>query len=384
MKELNDKKIRLALIFGGQSSEHDVSCVSATTVASVLDRNKYDITFIGITKDGHWILVEDENIIASREWERSIVEAKDAEARAEALEKLPRAIISPDTEHSMIIKKDGKYEVRPLDVALPIMHGLFGEDGTIQGLFELAHIPYTGCGHLSSAVTMDKFFTKVIADSVGVDQAAYVGVRDYEVKDRDGYEAPDIDKVVEKIETTREYPVFVKPSCAGSSMGITKAHNREELIEGLKLAAEHDSKILVEESILGREIECAVFGYGDNAYAAGVGEVVAAAEFYDFDAKYNNSESLTVTSPELPEGKAEEIMETALKIYRACDCFGFARVDFFLEKGTDRVVFNEINAIPGHTAISMYPMLMEKAGHPMSEYMDRMIMMAYERHNYNK
>ena len=354
-------KTRVALIFGGQSSEHDVSCVSASTVAKAIDRDKYDIIFIGITKEGHWLLVEDEDTISDRRWEKL---------------NGPRAIISPDTDHSLIIKKDDSYEVQKIDVAFPVLHGLFGEDGTIQGLFEMAHIPYVGCGHLSSAITMDKFFTKVIADSVEVEQAKYVGVRDYEV-------APDkIKKTVERIESEREYPMFVKPSCAGSSMGITKAHNREELISGLKLAASHDSKILVEEMISGREIECAVSGYGDNAFAAGVGEIVAAAEFYDFDAKYNNADSKTVINPDLPEGKAEEFKEKALAIYKACDCFGMARVDFFLEDGTGRVVFNEINTIPGHTSISMYPMIMDSDGHPMKEYINRLIEMAYERHDY--
>ena len=238
----------------------------------------------------------------------------------------------------------------------------------------MASIPYVGCGHLASAITMDKFFTKVIADSVNVAQASYVPVRSFELED--------VEKVVEKIESAKEYPVFVKPSNAGSSVGITKAHNREELIEGLKLAAKHDTKILVEETINGREIECAVYGYGGNAFASGVGEIVAAAEFYDYDAKYNNAASKTVLDPDIPADKLEEIREAAVKIYRACDCFGMSRVDFFLEKDTNRVVFNEINTIPGHTSISMYPMLMERAGHPMSEYVNNLLEMAYERHNY--
>ena len=367
-------KKKIALIFGGQSSEHDVSCVSATTVAGALDRDKYDITFIGITRDGHWILVEDERTISGREWEQEYVNASD-DAKSEVLSRLPRAIISPDTAHSLIIRRGNEFSVETIDVAFPVLHGLYGEDGTIQGLFEMAHIPYVGCGHLASAITMDKFFTKVIADSIGVDQAGFVGVRDFEVKE------DKIEETVKRIEAEREYPMFVKPSCAGSSMGITKAHDRDELIKGLKIAADNDSKILVEETINGREIECAVFGYGGNAFASGVGEIVAAAEFYDFDAKYNNEESKTIIGPELPEGKAEEIRKKAVAIYRACDCFGLARVDFFLEKGTDRVVFNEINTIPGHTSISMYPMLMEAAGHPMSEYLDRLIEMADERHS---
>ncbi len=347
--------VNLVVIFGGMSSEHDVSCVSADTILKALDREKYSVTCVGITKDGRWYLVEDEGTIKNLEWEKT---------------EHPTAVISPATDHKLIIHGEDGYKEQDIDVVFPVLHGLYGEDGTIQGLLEMAHIPYVGCGHLSSAVTMDKFFTKVIADSINVDQAKYVGVRRYELSDMDG--------VVARIEKEREYPVFVKPSCAGSSMGITKAHNREELIEGLKLAAEHDTKILVEESIKGREIECAVYGSGDDTFATGVGEILAAAEFYDFDAKYNNEDSQTILDPDIPEEAREEIRDKAVRIFRACDGFGLARVDFFLED-TGRVVFNEINAIPGHTSISMYPMLMERAGHSMPEYIDGLIEMAYKR-----
>lgn len=355
--------IKVALIFGGQSSEHEVSCVSAATVAGALRRDTVEPVYIGITRRGHWILVEDPESIRDMSWEEHIDEST------------PRAILSPDTDHKLIIRRGESFELKDIDVAFPVLHGLFGEDGTIQGLFEMAHIPYVGCGHLSAAVTMDKLFTKIIADSINVDQARYVGVRDYELDD--------MDRVVSRVEAEREYPVFVKPSCAGSSMGITKAHNREELVAGLRLAAEHDSKILVEESISGRELECAVFGYGDDVIAAGIGEVLAAAEFYDYDAKYNNAESKTVIDPELPEGVADELMETAIRIFRACDGFGFARVDFFLEERTNRIIFNEINAIPGHTAISMYPMIMENAGRSMESYIEELIEMSFKRHHYD-
>lgn len=363
-------KKNLVVIFGGRSSEHEVSCVSAATVIGAVDKEKYNIFLVGITKDGQWLLVDSVDSIRDGSWRKSKVSA----------------VISPDKARELVVRekpeeKNGVteygrvYSVK-VDVAFPVLHGLFGEDGTIQGLFEMASLPYVGCGHLSSAITMDKFFTKVIADSVKVDQAAYVPVRSFELSD--------MDAVVKKVEAEKEYPVFIKPSNAGSSVGISKAHNREELIEGLKLAAKHDTKILVEEAINGREIECAVFGYGDKAIASGVGEIVAAAEFYDYDAKYNNAASKTLIDPDVPAEKVEEIRQAALKIYKACDCFGMARVDFFLERGTDRVVFNEINTIPGHTSISMYPMLMERAGHPMAEYINEMIEMAYERHKYEK
>jgi len=357
-KELAMEKMNLAVIFGGMSSEHDVSCVSAVTVIKAINKEKYNIYLIGITKDGHWLKVSDTESITDGSWVNGKV----------------KAAILPDTDKSLIFMEDGKHETIRIDRAFPVMHGLFGEDGTIQGLFELAHIPYVGCGTLSSAVTMDKFFTKVIVEPLGIAQARFVPVRSYELKD--------MDKAVAKVEAAQEYPVFVKPSNAGSSQGVSKARNRKELEAALTLAAKHDTKILVEETIVGREIECAVFGHDDSIIASGVGEILAAAEFYDFDAKYNNAESKTVIGPELPEGKVKEIQEAAKKIFAAVDGFGLSRVDFFLEKGTNRVVFNEINTIPGHTAISMYPMLMKAAGHELSDYIDELISMSLERHLY--
>ncbi len=352
---MSDVKKKVVILFGGQSSEHDVSCISGATVAEAVDKDKYEVYLLGITKEGRWVLVDSVEDIRSGAWRESGREA----------------LIAPSSDRRMLVKDGDSYTEITVDVVFPVLHGLYGEDGTVQGLLKLAHIPFAGCGHLSAAITMDKFFTKVIADSVGVAQAAYEPVRDYELKD--------MDSVVARVEAFRDYPLFIKPSNAGSSVGITKAHNREELIKGLKLAAENDSKILVEEAINGREIECAVYGYGDNAVAMGLGEIVAAAEFYDFDAKYNNAESKTLIDPDMPEDKKKEIKDVAVAIYRACDCFGFSRVDFFLEEGTNRVVFNEINTIPGHTSISMYPMLLEAAGHPMKEYVNSLIEMAYER-----
>lgn len=364
-------KRNLAVLFGGCSSEHEVSCVSVVTVANAVDLEKFNVILIGITKDGRWKLVSSVEEIQSGAW----------------VDSTKTAVISPDTSKELIIYDssaelgDGSLEscklaaeTIKLDVAFPVLHGLFGEDGTIQGLFEMAHLPYVGCGCLSSAVTMDKFFTKVIVDPLDVAQAKYVPVRSYELKD--------MDKVVARVESAHQYPVFIKPSNAGSSKGVSKAHNREELEAGLIEAARHDTKILVEETINGREVECAVFGYGENVVAAGVGEILAAADFYDFDAKYNNAESKTIIEPELPEGKREEIMEAAKKIYLAVDGYGLSRVDFFLEYETNRVVFNEINTIPGHTAISMYPMIMGAAGYDLKTYVDKLIEMAYERHNY--
>ena len=348
-------KKRVCIIFGGRSSEHGVSIVSAATVARAIPGDRYDKVLIGITKKGEWLLAPTISSMEDGSWTKSTV----------------HAVISPETDHTLIIMEGDHFEKLHIDVAFPVLHGLWGEDGTIQGLFELGNLPYVGCGYLSGAVTMDKFFTKVIVKNLGIDQADYVPVRSYELED--------MDAVVAKVEAAFSYPVFVKPSNAGSSMGISKAHDRAELIEGLKIAAGHDKKILVEEAIVGRELECAVFGHDEDCFASGMGEILSAGEFYDFDAKYHNEASKTVIDPELPEGKLEEFREKAIAIYKACDSFGFARVDFFLEEGTNRVIFNEINAIPGHTPISMYPMLMERAGHPMKEYVVKLIEMSEKR-----
>lgn len=259
-----------------------------------------------------------------------------------------------------------------VDVVFPVLHGMNGEDGTLQGLLELAQIPYVGCGVLASACSMDKFYTKIIVDAIGIRQAKFVGVRRGELTD--------MDEVVSRVEKELDYPVFVKPSKAGSSQGVSKAEDREGLVAALRLAAQHDSKILVEENIVGRELECAVLG-GAEAKASGVGEILAADTFYSYEAKYNNEDSRTVVGPELPEGRTEEIRRDAEAIFKALDCYGLSRVDFFLTKDTEEVVFNEINTLPGFTAISMYPMLWEAEGVDKKELIQRLIDLAMVRYD---
>ena len=232
---------------------------------------------------------------------------------------------------------------------------------------ELAQIPYVGCGVLSSAVSMDKVYTKIIAKNARINQADFVCVMKDEIEKK---------SVLNKIEKKLGYPCFIKPANAGSSVGITKAHNRQELESGLKLASEHDRKILVEEFIDGHEVECAVLGSVEKADASTVGEIFSAAEFYDYDAKYNNAESKTVIPAQLDESVIEEIRKTALKVFKAVDGSGLARVDFFVEKGTNRVIFNELNTLPGFTSISMYPKLWESAGKPIEELIDELISLA--------
>ena len=350
---MNKKSV--AVIFGGQSSEHEVSCISATTIINNINTEKYQIIMIGITKDGRWLKVDKVEDIVSGEWRNSTI----------------TAVISPDASQKSILYLDGeKMEKATVDVVFPAMHGLNGEDGTIQGLLELAQIPYVGCGVLASAVSMDKLYTKIIVDTLHIRQAKYVAVLRKQMED--------MEEVTSRVESCLEYPVFVKPSNAGSSQGVSKAKNREELIAALELAVKHDRKILVEETIVGREIECAVLG-GKEVKASGVGEILAAADFYDYEAKYNNPESKTVISPELPAGVEEQIRKAAVEIFTAVDGFGLSRVDFFVEHETNEVIFNEINTLPGFTSISMYPMLWDAKGIKKPELVEMLIEMAVER-----
>lgn len=350
-------KQTIAVLFGGQSSEHVVSCMSAANVIEQIDREKYEMILIGITEEGHWILTPSAEEIRSGAWKEGTVSA----------------VLSPDATKKCILVtgEDGTTEVK-VDVVFPVLHGLFGEDGTVQGLLELARIPYVGCGVLASAVSMDKLYTKVIVENLGIRQARFVPVMRPELEH--------MEAVVEKVEKELSYPVFVKPSNAGSSRGVNKADDRAELEAALKEAACHDRKVLVEETIVGHEVECAVFGGGrTEVTASGVGEILAAAEFYDFDAKYYNEESRTVVDPQLPGNAAEVIRQNAMAIFKAVDGYGLSRVDFFVtEEG--EVVFNEINTMPGFTAISMYPMLWEARGISKAELVEKLIRHAMERY----
>ena len=348
-------KKTVAVLFGGQSSEHEVSCVSATTIISNMNHDLYNVIIIGITKDGKWVKVPSVEDIKSGDWVKGKV----------------NAIISPDaTQKAVLFIEGNKVTVEKVDVVFPALHGLYGEDGTVQGLLELAKIPYVGCGVLSSAVSMDKLYTKIIVDNLGIRQAKYIPVHKKDLTK--------VEQVVEQVEKTLKYPVFVKPSNAGSSRGISKANNKEELIKGLYSAAEHDRKLLVEEGIVGREVECAVLG-GNEPKASGVGEIVAAADFYDYDAKYNNQESKTIIGPDLPGNTAETIREYAVRIFKAVDGYGLSRVDFFVEEETGEVVFNEINTLPGFTAISMYPMLWEAKGIGKPQLVEKLMQLALAR-----
>ena len=350
-------KLTVAVIFGGQSSEHEVSRVSASTIISNLDPEKYYVIPVGITKDGKWMIYNGpvENI-KNGEWEKFGTPA----------------VLSPDASQKGLLKTvGGKVKLIPIDLAFPVLHGKYGEDGTIQGLFELAQIPYVGNGVLSSSISMDKAFTKIIAKNAKIPQAKYVEVHSEDLKR--------IKTTASKIEKKLGYPCFVHPANAGSSVGITKAHNKEELMEGLKVAAVHDSKIVVEEGIVGREIECAVLGNRGHVEASCVGEIFSAGEFYDYDAKYNNAESKTVVPAEISPEKQDEIRKMAVKVFNAVDGSGLARVDFFVENETENVIFNELNTLPGFTPISMYSMLWAACGKSTAELLDNLIELALER-----
>lgn len=351
------KKV-VVVLFGGQSSEHEISKKSAFTIISNLSKDKYSVIPIYISKDGQWKIYDGpiENI-CNTEWEAYST----------------NAIISPDVSHKGIIRIVGdKIKIMPIDVVIPVLHGKWGEDGTIQGLLELAKIPYVGCGVLSSAVCMDKLYTKIIANSIGIEQANYKVVYKYEIEN--------INSIYKDIEKEIGYPCFIKPANAGSSKGISKANNKQELLDAINNALLYDIKVIIEQNINGREVECAVLGNYD-VKATNVGEVLSALEFYDYDAKYNNPESKTVIPANIEESISKEIQEKAIKIFKALDGRGLSRVDFFIENDTNKVIFNEINTFPGFTSISMYHTIWKNKGILLPELLDNLIELAFEDFN---
>lgn len=354
--------MKIAVIFGGKSDEHEVSRMSAVNVLKGIAKlgDEYEVMQVGITKAGRWYLTEaGYEEIQNGDWEkhpgnRQVTIPSDPVGRG--------ILVFDESDHAVLHK---------LDCCYPVLHGDFGEDGKIQGVFEMAGIPYVGCGVASSANCMDKALTKTIVECTGVTMA-----KTYVIKKH----AYDIDREGEIARAAAvnggEFPLFVKPSSAGSSVGATKAHNLEELAPAIDEAFKYDNKVLVEEMIVGREIECAVLGNQDPQ-ASCVGEILAAAEFYDYDAKYNNPDSKTRVIDDLPEEVLNEVRRFAVEIYKALDCRGMSRVDFFYSED-GRIVFNEINNLPGFTNISMYPQLWEAMGVPQPELIRRIINFALE------
>ena len=346
------KKIKLAVIFGGMSTEHDVSVVSGTSVIKNLDKSKYEITPIYIEKDGTWYLYKkDINEI-------DLLKIGETPTQIEEIENPIKLL-------------------KNVDVVFPVLHGLYGEDGTIQGLFELLKIPYVGCKVLGSCLCMDKVYTKIVLEKANINQAKYVYVKKCENKfilfdEQFNENELELSEICKKIADKCGLPVFVKPSNSGSSVGIKKAKSLEELENAIKYASEFDSKIVIEENINAHEIECAVIG-NDVVEASCVGEILPAEDFYSFDAKYNNSESKVVIPANISDELSEEIRKIAVKAYKAVDAKGLSRVDFFVEKGTNKIYLNEINTMPGFTTISMYPQLWEKSGIDYEDLLDKLI-----------
>ncbi|HEY9062211.1 MAG TPA: D-alanine--D-alanine ligase family protein [Pseudobacteroides sp.] len=376
-----DKKTRVAVIFGGQSTEHEVSRVSAESVIRNINRDKFEVVMIGITKEGKWLRFNGPvEKLGSGEWEQIALEESLA-ARQKCI--LDQSLAGSGSQNVLAEAASarsifnaagvGEDNGQGIDVVFPVLHGSNGEDGTIQGLFELAGIPYVGPGVLASAVGMDKAYTKIVFEKEGIPQGKYL------VFNRKALKA-NVDDVVSKVEGTLTYPCFVKPSNSGSSVGVGKARNRQELIDTMVEAAKYDRKLLVEEFIDGREVECAVLG-NDEPIASTVGEVVPCNEFYDYKAKYIDNNSRITIPADLPESTIKEIRDYAVRAFKSLDCAGLSRVDFFVHKGSGNVYINEINTLPGFTSISMYPKLWEASGIPYDELIERLIDLAVERFN---
>lgn len=352
------KKLSVCVLFGGMSPEHEVSLRSAESVLNHLDKEKYNIFPVGITKGGDWILYtgQDYALLPTGQWEK--------------YEHNRRAAISP-VRGQGLLSFEGDCVVRErIDVVFPVLHGENGEDGTIQGLLQLAGIPYVGPHVAASAVAMDKTLTKLVIDQAGVPQAAWQLVRSVDLDGR-------MERILENLENRFTYPMFVKPAGTGSSVGVSKAANREELRRALTDAGVYDEKILVEEFIHGREIEVAVMG-NDSPVASICGEIDSGAEFYDYEAKYVTDTSTAYIPARIDEAVAEQVRDYAVQVYKAIGCQGLSRVDFFVTYDQDNVVFNEINTLPGFTSISMYPKLFAASGIPYGQLLDELLKLALE------
>ena len=355
------KKLRIGVIFGGRSGEHEVSLRSAESVINAMDKARYEVVPIGITKEGRWLI----------------------SANAAAL--LPEAVMSSNSHRQVAIIGDPTRQgltrlddrerllsSEPLDAVFPVLHGTYGEDGTIQGLLEMAGVPYVGCGVLASATGMDKVAMKQLFERAGLTLIEY----DWFL--RSSWEE-NPDAVMKRINRSLGFPVFVKPANLGSSVGISKAASKHELRDAIDDAARYDRKVVVERAVDGREIEVSILG-NEHPMASLPGEIITGHEFYDYEDKYIDTTSRTEVPAKLPRKIIDRIQRDGIRAFQAIDGSGLARVDFFVERGTNRVIINEINTMPGFTSISMYPKLWEASGIPYSELIDRLIQLAIERH----
>jgi D-alanine-D-alanine ligase len=359
-----EEKLKVGLVFGGRSGEHEVSLLSARGVMAAMDKDKYEIVPIGITKEGRWLASGDP------------MKALDSGIPAAST---PAALLAEPSQRGLMRLEDREQEralravqVSQLDVVFPILHGPYGEDGTVQGLLELAGLPYVGAGVTASAVGMDKALFKDIMRAHGLPIVPYLVIK------RKMWEQ-DPEATVAHIESAIGYDCFVKPANLGSSVGISKAHDEEELRAALDDAARYDRKLLVEAAVEAREIEVSVLG-NDEPIASIAGEIVPCNEFYDYAAKYLDGESELIIPAPIPPELEAEIRRLAVDAYKAIDCAGMARADFLLDRNTGQVYINELNTLPGFTPISMYPKLWEASGIPYSELIDRLIQLALERH----
>ncbi len=354
-------KLRIGVIFGGRSAEHEVSLVSAASVIDALDKEKYEVVPIGISPEGRWL---------------SSADALRLLKQKSPIANLPEHVFVPDPHHKALMAINAEVSSsasKPVDVIFPLIHGTYGEDGTIQGLFELADIPYVGAGVLGSAVGMDKVVQKQLLRQakISVTPDCSFLFEKYKANPK---------RVVSLVERSLRYPVFVKPPNLGSSVGISKAHNRNELTTAIDLAGQYDRKILVEQGVKdAREIECSVLG-NDDPEASIPGEIIPSNEFYDYDAKYVDGKSRAEIPAKLPKPVVKRIQGYATAAFRVLDCAGMARADFLVTRKTNRVFLNEINTLPGFTSISMYPKLWQASGISYTKLLDKLIELALERH----
>lgn len=354
------KKLRIGILFGGRSGEHAVSLLSAASVIAAMDKNKYEIIPVGITEDGQWLAEGDP---------LRCLQKKEIPGNCS----FTSLVTDPFSPGLILLSKQGQgREFIPLDAVFPVLHGPYGEDGTIQGLLELVNLPYIGAGVLSSAVAMDKVFMKVLFRYHGLPVGDFISCKAFQwVRDRQ--------PIIKMIEEKLGYPCFIKPANLGSSVGISKASDQGSLLQGIEEAFNYDHKVVVEAFIKGREIECSVLGHHEPISSV-PGEIIPGADFYDYKAKYlDESSRLIIPAPLEPEAE-EKIKHYAVLAFQAVECSGLGRVDFFYDEKEKKIFVNEINTIPGFTSISMYPKLWEKSGLPYGALIDRLIEIALERH----
>src|SRR5579859_6882187 len=387
------KKLRVGILFGGRSGEHEISLLSAASVFKAIDQNKYEVVPIGITKDGRWLTASDaERLLhgSASEGARATLRAGDPDSTASAavLQNGEAVVVPPEPHKSSMTPFQTDTPVRRasdrainVDIIFPVLHGTFGEDGTIQGLLELADIPYVGAGVLGSAAGMDKDVMKRLFAAAGLPIVKHITVlrSDWE------QEAKSVRRLVE---SNLKYPLFVKPANLGSSVGISKAHDAKELVPAMEEAAAYDRKIVVEQGVGGkkrkaREIECAVLG-NEKPAASIAGEIIPGKEFYDYSAKYLEEGSKWEIPAKLTKKQMQQVQEMAIAAFCAVECAGLARVDFLMDPHSEKIYLNEINTMPGFTSISMYPKMWAASGVPYPQLIDRLVQLALERHQEKK